>query len=76
MFVGPPVLSCELQSRTAQRGNHGQLTSVGPPVLCFSTTAIQLTAPIGDDSQRMSFGPPVLWYNAVQLAAPVGDNGQ
>ena len=59
-------------------------SSGGRPVLCLSTHAAQLTAPIGDDGQLMSGGSgasggrPVLWLStyAVQLTVSVGDDGQ
>ena len=55
--------------------------SGGWPVLWLSTTAVQLTVPIGDDGPLMSCtsgGWPVLWLSttAVQLTVPTGDDGQ
>ena len=47
-------------------------------LLCFISSAVQLTVPIGDDGQLMSNRWPVLWLstNAVQLTVPIGDDGQ
>ena len=48
------------------------------PLLCFLSSAVLVTVPIGDDRQLMSCGsglPPVLWLstNAGQLTIPMGD---
>ena len=71
----PPAPSSSSAWRRRQAMSCG---SCAPPVLWLSTSAVQLTVPIGDDDQLMSGGPPVLWLstNTVQLTVPIGDDDQ
>ena len=47
-------------------------------LLCFLSSAVQLTVPIGGDGQLMSAASPGLWLrtNAVQMTVPIGGDGQ